>query len=244
MVSKSFLCKLLDLCLDSAGRYSSDSRPQNPLQPTNSMKITSFSRNPFHRTLATIAIAIVCASSIQPARAGYIVTLQRIGPDVVANGSGAIDLTGTFSSTGFNFSARVSPIVGEIFTGPTTGTTVGVYSSPSWTGPTTFGSGGPTFANSGSGDFAGIFGQFEALYLPSGYVSGTALSDTATYKNQGLKSLGVTPGTYVWTWGPGADQNFTLKTLAGVPDSGSTFSLLSLSLASLFGVRRFRSRSA
>ena len=209
------------------------------------MKITSFSRKSFHRTFATIAIAIVCTLSIQPARAGYIVTLQRIGPDVVANGSGAIDLTGTFfAGPGTNFSAHVSPIVGIIFTGPTTGTNVDIYGSRSWTGPTTFGSAGFKFASSGGGDIAGIDGQFEALYLPSGYVSGTALSDTATYHNQSLSTLGVTPGTYVWTWGAGADQNFTLKTLAGVPDSGSTFSLLSLSLASLFGVRRFRSRSA
>ena len=47
--------------------------------------------------------------------------------------------------------------------------------------------------------------------VPTGYVSGTALSDSATYSNTTLATLGVTPGTYVWTWGTSANQNFTLE---------------------------------
>src|SRR2546422_4067690 len=52
----------------------------------------------FKPTLAT-TLAIVLASllSVRPAQAGYTVTLQQVGPDVVATGSGAIDLTGLTS---------------------------------------------------------------------------------------------------------------------------------------------------
>src|SRR5205085_6383331 len=49
------------------------------------------------------------------------------------------------------------------------------------------------------------------LIVPTGYVSGTALSDTATYSGRTFATLNVRPGTYVWTWGTGANQNFTLQ---------------------------------
>ena len=40
------------------------------------------------------------ATSVRPAQAGYTVTLQQVGPNVVATGSGAINLTGlTFSQS-------------------------------------------------------------------------------------------------------------------------------------------------
>jgi hypothetical protein len=35
--------------------------------------------------------------------------------------------------------------------------------------------------------------------------------DRATYSGATLATLGVTPGTYKWTWGTGANQNFTLQ---------------------------------
>ena len=55
--------------------------------------------------------------------------------------------------------------------------------------------------------------------VPRGYVSGTALSDSATYSGKTLATLGVTPGTYVWKWGTGANQNFTLQIKTPVPAS-------------------------
>jgi hypothetical protein len=53
-----------------------------------------------------------------------------------------------------------------------------------------------------------------------------------TFNSATFASLGVTPGTYVWTWGTGLmNQNFTLQIgAAGVPDGGSTVSLLGFAL--------------
>ena len=87
-----------------------------------------------------------------------------------------------------------------------------------FTGPTNFGSGLATSASSGSGDLVGInlFDVLDGignglLFLPQGYVSGAALSDSMTFNNATFASLGVMPGTYVWTWGTGLqNQNFTL----------------------------------
>jgi hypothetical protein len=173
--------------------------------------------------------------SVRPAQAGYIVTLHQRGPDVVATGSGAIDLTGlSFLVTTFN-SSLIFPNAARI----TTGVGLDDIFSGMISGPTSFGSGSFTLANTGSGDFVGIFGE-GSLFVPTGYVSGNFLSDSSTYYQATFTTLGVTPGTYVWTWGAGgANQNFTLVIgSVAVPDGGSTVSLLGCALLGLAAVRR------
>jgi hypothetical protein len=198
-------------------------------------------------------LTLVCAASANlliigsPAQAGYIVTLQQVGSNVVASGNGAVDLTGlTFGSTGTTgISPFVYPVAGAIVTG-SAGAPVTFYTG-STSGPTNFGSGSQTFADSTIGDFVAFqvnefIGGISGLAVPQGYVSNSLLSDSAIYNNATLSSLGVTPGTYVWSWGTGGDQKFTLQIgAAAVPDSGSTFGLSLVALSGLFGVSRFRS---
>jgi hypothetical protein len=98
-----------------------------------------------------------------------------------------------------------------------------------------FGSGLSTNANSGSGGPVGIdnpVGNSDLLGVPFGYVSGAALSDTATYDSQTFSSLGATPGTYKWTWGTGPNQNFTLVIGTVVPEP-STWAMMLLGFAGL-----------
>jgi hypothetical protein len=111
-------------------------------------------------------------------------------------------------------------------------------------GPTSFGSGGLTLANSASasasGNLVGIDEFDKLLLVPHSYVSGSPLMDSVTYSGATFSSLGVTPGTYEWTWGTGANQNFTLQIgpVAGVPDSGLTSMLLLLGLTAMLGFKR------
>ena len=175
----------------------------------------------------TLAIVLGWLLSVRPAEAGYTVTLQQVGPDVVATGSGVLDLTGLYRNTS---SILFNPVIaaglhddgwggffgGEIVTGPT------LSSADSYdgmiSGPASFGSGGG-LASSGSGDIVGTAadcyedgsGCDRWLIVRRGYVSGTFLSNSATYSGKTFATLGVTPGTYVWTWGNGANQNFTLQ---------------------------------
>jgi hypothetical protein len=75
--------------------------------------------------------------------------------------------------------------------------------------------------------------QFRRVTSPD-----TSLLDTATYTGQTFGSLGVTPGRYEWTWGDGANQNFTLV-IGDVPEP-STWAMMLLGFAGLgfLGYRR------
>src|SRR5438874_2508949 len=193
----------------------------------------------FFKPTLTTTLAIVLASllSVRPAQAGYTVTVQQVGIDVVATGSGPIDLHGlTFSYSTF-LSPEMTPhfhhVLGSndmacsISTGPFSSMgqdprhSVDSYVGAS--GPISFGRAGEMFANSGSGNMVGINAVSSSdftgvlLSVPRGYVAGTFLSDSATYSGASLATLGVTPGTYVWRWGSGANQNFTLQIKTTVP---------------------------
>jgi hypothetical protein len=195
----------------------------------------------------TLPIVLAWLLSVRAAQAGYTVTLRQVGPDVVATGSGAIDLTGvTFSNSGFLVPQIISGengfgslrSGGSITTGPVSSMpqdprqSVDLYSA-ALNGPVTFGGsrlGVPVKASSGSGSMvgmsiAGIVGRLDLrINVPRGYVSGSALADSATYRGTTLLGLGVTPGTYVWRWGTGANQNFTLQIEAPVTTNISNFS--------------------
>jgi len=186
--------------------------------------------------LAAFAIVIALGVSIGPVQANpYIVTLQQVGSNVVATGTGEIDLSGLTFSYFLSSGAFVDPSAGYILTDA--GGNLSSYTSVS--GPATFGTGTQTNVSSGSGDLVGVGGS--QLFVPQGYVSDSVLSDSSTYNSATLSSLGVTPGIYTWTWGTGPNQSFTLDAVApAVPDSGSTLALLAVALAGFFGASRLR----
>jgi hypothetical protein len=177
------------------------------------------------------ASLIGCGFSVASARAGYTVTLVQQGPNVVATGSGAIDLTNLlFAYTGNSGVSQIIPLLGLIVTGPAAPNSFDDYVGVE-NGPGNFGSGGANFGDSGSGDIVGT--RHGEIVVPHGYISGAPLSDGSTYDNQTFSSLGVTPGTYEWSWGNGSDQNFTL---IAVPEPRVGL-LLGAALLLLLGVR-------
>jgi hypothetical protein len=188
--------------------------------------------------LILFGVVVTLLFSVRPVRA-YTVTLEQVGSNVVANGSGAVNLTGlTKASTPFGGPSAIAADIGFILMGaPSGGISDGYFG---FTGPTSFGSGDVFLPNTGSGDLVGINGFLGFLFVPEGYVSNAALSDSMTFNNATFASLGVTPGTYVWTWGTGlANQNLTLIIgAAGVPDGGSTVSLLGFASLGLVALRR------
>ena len=173
--------------------------------------MTSGNRAPICKLASSVLAA--CALLIGGAAAAnanpYVVTLEQVGPNVVATGSGAFDLTGlNFIGQGFDTIGLI-PDLGYIYT---SGTQLDLlYGGGTLVGPKTFGMGGVVVPNSSGGDTAGVNGLLGIILVPVAYVSGNNLSDSATYDSATFASLGVTPGTYVWTWGTGVDQSFTLE---------------------------------
>jgi hypothetical protein len=87
--------------------------------------------------LILFGIAVTSLFSVQPVQA-FTITMEQVGSNVVANGSGAINLTGlTFDGLGSGGAADVFASSGGISIGATVDTTL--YNG--FTGPTSFGSG-------------------------------------------------------------------------------------------------------
>ena len=171
--------------------------------------------------IAAVALALFTA----PARAGVMINIEQQGSDVVATGAGTLDLTDLTSVSGTNLAATaLGPSNGFIGMGSRSLAFLSGYQGI--TGPATFGSGARTNASQGSGNQFAIngsgngFGGTPTLFVPQGY-SGGQLSATDTYSNATFVSLGLTPGTYTWTWGIGATADsltVQIGTAAVVPE--------------------------
>ena len=113
---------------------------------------TAFRNTAF--SLGATALALF-AQLTSPAQAAYIVTLQQVGANVVATGSGPIDLTGlTPTNTTTVYSSGVIPITATIATGAPISENEKLYTG--FSGPSSFGSGFGTMSSSGSGDKVAI----------------------------------------------------------------------------------------
>jgi hypothetical protein len=194
------------------------------------------------------AFALLLGATVGANASPYIVTLEQDGTSVVATGSGAIDTTGlTLNNTFLSFDPEVVPDRPIILIGPST--LAELYQGPI-TGASEFGTGGYDPADTGTGSATGITeypGSIFYLSVPDGYTSDTPLSNTATWTVSTLAGLGLTSGTYVWTWGSDPDQSFTLEIgTIGTTPLPAALPLFATGLGAfgLFGWRRKRKNAA
>ncbi len=151
-------------------------------------------------------VAIALAWVALPTRADVVIAIEQSGANVELTGSGSLKLTalslganGPFTPNGV-FSDYADAIVGVSFS------SADEYLGAS--GPSSFAGTGPDESNiSGTGDIFGVQGLNGEIFVPHGYAPGGYLSGTATVDNATLSSLGLTPGTYTWTWGTGANAD-------------------------------------
>jgi hypothetical protein len=91
------------------------------------------------------------------------------------------------------------------------------YGGASLTYPTTFASGAQT---GGPSSFTGsMFGVLpggasgRVITVPDGYVSGSIISGSTTYANQTIAGMGLSGGTYTWSWGSAENASSLVMTI-------------------------------
>ena len=141
----------------------------------------------------------------------FNVSVSQVGSDVIWNGSGSFNLSALSSlgsgtiGAGFQGSQAIWAI------GPNT--SVDQYSGVT-TYSTSFGAAGAGVTST-SGSTFGIVpgGSGRLLLVPSGYVSNTNISGSATYASQTIADMGLIPGTYTWSWGTGGNASSLVMTI-------------------------------
>jgi hypothetical protein len=202
------------------------------------------------KKLALVLIGVVVLGLVSPARAAFTVTLFESGSNVDATGSGTLDLSaltdkGPTVGSGIP-SAIIDPVALWVGAGPVVGPGGQEVYEGTISGPSNYGPGNTNLSDpnslpptatigTGTGDPVTLSVGFNVIYVPAGYLSFNPLSDTATFSNESLASMGVIPGTYTWTWGTGrVSDSFTL---IAVPEPAS-LGLLGVGGMSLLARRR------
>jgi hypothetical protein len=190
------------------------------------------------------ALFLVAAAAI-PAAADATVTIDinQVGGDVVATLSGDLNLTGlSLQPNPYSLSAGIEGQSAYIGMGAG-GESMAGYLGLS--GPLNFGTGGYVPSSSSTGDAFSLNGSgFGPTYVfvPDGYVSGTALSGTTTWSGTTLALLGLAPGQYTFS-GPRLDQ-VIINIAGGVPEPG-TWAMMLVGFGAIgFAMRRKRDADA
>jgi hypothetical protein len=205
------------------------------LPKPGSMPVHSFIR----MLLASATALGIVAGTGGCAEAAFTFTLQEQGTDVVVIGSGSVDLAGlsrigedVLPASGFSAQNAVAGVTG----------TVAVYAGI--TGPGSFGPGGHVDASRGDGDAVAVNGRDGFLGVPQAYVSNSTLSSSMEFANQTFASIGLTPGTYTWTWGSGSNADSLTVQIDpfAVPEPASVL-VVEVGLLGLAAVRHRRDKS-
>lgn len=174
------------------------------------------------KLLGLISACLTAGAWAPAAHAEYTLTLEEVGADVVATGSGSLNLaslTPVFDMTGWP--NMLEPATATIGVGPSSGDAS--FHGGGVTSPASLGSGGATYATSGSGGLVGMYqGIVPFLMVPLGYVSGTLLGTSqTTYAGKSFASLGLEPGQYVWSWGAGETSDTFTVQVGPAPGGGA-----------------------
>jgi hypothetical protein len=181
--------------------------------------------------LTSVAALGTIAGTVGSAEAAFTLTFLEQGGDVVATGSGTIDLAGLPPQTPVEQPLKDTGVEARMALTGTAGT---VKAYTGITGPSSFGSGGRTNASNGGGDAIAVHGADGVLGVPLAYVSGNALSNSMEFAGKTFASIGLMPGTYTWTWGSGINaDSFTIQIGPAAAPEPPSLTVLAMGIAGL-----------
>jgi hypothetical protein len=155
-------------------------------------------------------------SSATPALSGVTLEMREVGGDVVVTGAGKLNVGAwTLVSEDVSLEGTVNGDE-SIAVGPNA--LSDLYGTPvNFSGPTSIGPGlSAIVADAGSGHTFGLAFGVPALVARVNALSDPTYNGSSTWLGETLGSLGVTPGSYRWTWGSGATaDSFTLHARGG-----------------------------
>jgi hypothetical protein len=191
-----------------------------------------------------LSAAAVVASAVAACHGEFVVDFEQSGSNVVATGGGTINLTALPRIGDGGAWPGVGGAEGDVTLGADSGV-VNIYSGLN--GPQAFGTlAGGVYSSAASGDTVALFANMgsygQCVGLSFGYISGAWLSNTTTWDDTTVSGLGLTPGTYTWTWGSGATADSFVMNISQVPEP-TTLTLLGSALLGL-GVVYLRRRRA
>jgi hypothetical protein len=194
--------------------------------------------------LASVAALLWGAIASVSAQEKFVVNFEQDGRDVVATGSGTLDLTDLKLTTiGRTYTPTVQPDVGIFISGQEGGVLEELFTGVS--SRVRFGTGHFGQPTTSSGDRVGVDPTFSTLIVPIDYASGSALSNQSTYFNATFDTLGLAPGTYRYDWGSGDHADaFTINigSVSGSVPEPSTWAMMALGFAGLVYARSTQRR--
>jgi hypothetical protein len=185
------------------------------------------------------AALLALAFAAPAARAAFIETATQVGGNVVFFGSGSLNTSALFQVTSpFTRGSQVHASVGFWDVGqPQLVDEWGATAIGGITGPAgntgVFGTGGRFDTTTGTGSIVGVASP-SLIELPDGYVSDAQLSNSGiTFAGRTFATMGLTPGTYTWSWGSGATFDSITLQIGAVPEP-STLALMGSGILPLF----------
>ncbi len=186
-----------------------------------------------------LLVAFAGSAKLQAADLNFLI--QQVGADVVTSFTGVVNKSALTSLGGANGSGK---FWGNFFAGGSVlqvGPLSNFTSYSGLNGSGVLGSGSQTVAGINTGDNVGINsnGSNTKLFLPVNYVSGSSISGTSTYSGKTLSELGMTVGTYNWSWGSGANAGTAQLNISAVPEP-STYALAAIATGVMAAIARRR----